>query len=546
MTAPDAEPVTEPEQDTVPSVSAPKGEAPAAEEPTRDGTRATHTYVEVTQPTPGKKYLITYTEGTAAAVMTYNYYSSNYRPSATVVSVSDGTITGDYDSYLFGVEYYNGYYWLGNLNKLAYLSMDYSNDYPYYGYNSNYDSYSDWTYSTSSKTLQNRGNGGYLYLGGSSSNGWYFTSSTSGDPITFYELVEEDVTGTNFYRITELKVGDKVIIAHNDQAMGNTLVSSNRRLNPVRVAHVVAGNEHITVPTNQVSTVQWEVVSGNATNGFVLKNVANNRYLTLDSAGYVTTTNSTSGVATWKYNGTDLSSSKSSSYPYLKFSNEFINFDTASSGNRDIRIYAAIPTYTVTFKDGVTNATLKTEQVEQGASATAPSVPEHTGYVFTGWDKAYDNVTENLTVTAQYTAYSDLKYTVTFRYMNSNGQWVTTVRENVQHGTAATPPSVPTPPSGYTFNSWDKKYNNITSNLTINAVYKRVATEKHVITLRAVYGRANTTATTHIYWYANNDESLATGGDLQKNEGLAINQAITIPTPDLVLLHHRTRDRDRP
>ena len=57
--------------------------------------------------------------------------------------------------------------------------------------------------------------------------------------------------------------------------------------------------------------------------------------------------------------------------------------------------------YTVTFVDWDGNV-LKTEQVEQGTSATAPSNPTREGYNFTGWDVDFSNVTSDLTVTAQY------------------------------------------------------------------------------------------------------------------------------------------------
>ena len=59
--------------------------------------------------------------------------------------------------------------------------------------------------------------------------------------------------------------------------------------------------------------------------------------------------------------------------------------------------------YTVTFVDGVTGETISTVTVESGTAATAPTAPTHEGYTFTGWDKEFSNVTENLTVTAQYT-----------------------------------------------------------------------------------------------------------------------------------------------
>lgn len=68
-------------------------------------------------------------------------------------------------------------------------------------------------------------------------------------------------------------------------------------------------------------------------------------------------------------------------------------------------------TCTVTFKDW-DGTILKTQTVEHGASATAPANPTRTGYTFTGWDKDFANVTSNLTVTAQYKINT---YTVTFK-----------------------------------------------------------------------------------------------------------------------------------
>ena len=59
-------------------------------------------------------------------------------------------------------------------------------------------------------------------------------------------------------------------------------------------------------------------------------------------------------------------------------------------------------TYTVTFKDW-NGTTLKTETVAEGKSATAPTAPTRGGYVFAGWDKAFDNIRSDIVITATYT-----------------------------------------------------------------------------------------------------------------------------------------------
>ena len=59
-------------------------------------------------------------------------------------------------------------------------------------------------------------------------------------------------------------------------------------------------------------------------------------------------------------------------------------------------------THTVTFKD-YDGTVLKTEQVNDGAMATAPANPTREGYKFTGWSCSFTNVTSDLEVTAQYT-----------------------------------------------------------------------------------------------------------------------------------------------
>ena len=135
---------------------------------------------------------------------------------------------------------------------------------------------------------------------------------------------------------------------------------------------------------------------------------------------------------------------------------------TMGATNMSVDVVYSANTYTVTFKDW-NGTVLKTQQVQYGGAATAPANPTRAGYTFTGWDKAFTNVTANLVVTAQYSINS---YTVTFK--DWNGTVLKT--QQVQYGGAATAPANPTR-TGYTFTGWDKAFTNVTANLVVTAQY---------------------------------------------------------------------------
>ncbi len=74
-----------------------------------------------------------------------------------------------------------------------------------------------------------------------------------------------------------------------------------------------------------------------------------------------------------------------------------------STITEDITVTAkySINEYTVTFV-GQDGTVISEETVIYGQAATAPEAPVVEGYAFTGWDKAFDAVTEDMTVTALY------------------------------------------------------------------------------------------------------------------------------------------------
>ena len=131
-----------------------------------------------------------------------------------------------------------------------------------------------------------------------------------------------------------------------------------------------------------------------------------------------------------------------------------------------------VNTFTVTFKDG--EKVLETQTVEYEAAAIAPdtarlSPPE--GMHFSKWDKDFSKVTEDIEVSAVY----ELNvYTVTFK----NGETMIK-NERVKHGFAAPPPNNPLDTPTAKFVGWDKPFDNVTSDLIVNATWE---TKKFTLT----------------------------------------------------------------
>ena len=76
--------------------------------------------------------------------------------------------------------------------------------------------------------------------------------------------------------------------------------------------------------------------------------------------------------------------------------------DTMPAENMTLTAQWQVVLYTVRFVDW-DEREIHVDFVEYGSAATAPSDPVRYGYTFAGWDVPFDNVTSDLTVTAQYT-----------------------------------------------------------------------------------------------------------------------------------------------
>ncbi|MCK9479865.1 MAG: InlB B-repeat-containing protein, partial [Firmicutes bacterium] len=147
-------------------------------------------------------------------------------------------------------------------------------------------------------------------------------------------------------------------------------------------------------------------------------------------------------------------------YTFTGWDEEFDNV----TGDLVVTAQYTINSYNVKFVDHDGNE-IKSESVEHGGGATAPSDPTRPGYTFTGWDEEFDNVTSDLVVTAQYTINS---YNV--KFVDHDGNELKS--ESVEHGGGATAPSDPTRP-GYTFTGWDEEFDNVTGDLVVTAQYSK-------------------------------------------------------------------------
>ena len=143
--------------------------------------------------------------------------------------------------------------------------------------------------------------------------------------------------GTSYERVYSIENGGRyIIVAENSvsgstgYAVGNSTVSGGRYLNPVAIS---VSSSSASVSSN-ADAITW-VASGNSSSGYTFRNVANNKYMGLDSAQYLYPSNS--GVA-WKYTGSSALDNQidTDGYYYLSYSSGKY---TTSKNSGSVRIY---------------------------------------------------------------------------------------------------------------------------------------------------------------------------------------------------------------
>ncbi len=144
------------------------------------------------------------------------------------------------------------------------------------------------------------------------------------------------------------------------------------------------------------------------------------------------------------------------------------------------------PKHTVTFdlNGGTLISGELTQEVEDGKAAEAPEAEN--GNLELSWDKDFSDVTEDLTVTAQW---NKPHYTVTFD-LNGGTLISGELTQSVEEGSAAAEPKAE---NGKLLLSWDKDFSSVTEDLTVTARWTRPAMDS---TELAAYARPRTVTVT--------------------------------------------------
>lgn len=133
--------------------------------------------------------------------------------------------------------------------------------------------------------------------------------------------------------------------------------------------------------------------------------------------------------------------------------------------------------YKVEFKDYDGSAIGAEQSVAEGGFAFAPLInPSRAGWKFVGWDKEFDEVTEDMVITARYEA---IEYEVKF-FGDDGAQLGET--QKVTYENDASAPTAPTV-EGKTFVGWKGDYTGVTRDVNVYAVYETTPkTEMHAVT----------------------------------------------------------------
>lgn len=161
-------------------------------------------------------------------------------------------------------------------------------------------------------------------------------------------------------------------------------------------------------------------------------------------------------------------------YNFIKWDKEIKNV----TENVVITAVYEIKTFIVKFRDNAGNV-VKEEAVNYNAAATAPTLPEIETFEFTGWDKSFEHVKNDLDILP---IYSKIKFMVSFH--DELGDLLE--EQFVEYGEDATSISAPNK-EGYKFVRWDEDLTNVTKDLFVYPIYEKIRNEIYEVRFIDMY-----------------------------------------------------------
>ncbi len=233
------------------------------------------------------------------------------------------------------------------------------------------------------------------------------------------------------------------------------------------------------------------------------------------------------------------------SAPYHEAGYRFDGWDgiyTAVSGDMTVRA-KCVKYFIIQYVD-YDSTVLDYQLLDEGAEVTAPADPVRKNYRFTGWDRTVEIATEDMVITAQYIR----QYTVTFA--DYGGAVLKT--ETVDLGDAVTPPADPSR-DGYTFKGWDTQaYENVTEDIIVYAVYELnrytvtfcMPDGSEIATDTVEHGYAASAPTPQAYYFVWEENENESTFEIGMQEFVGWDTAFNAVTSDLTVTAEYVADTD--
>jgi hypothetical protein len=314
-------------------------------------------------------------------------------------------------------------------------------------------------------------------------SGYYFSywSDASGANPRIDSNVQDDITVTANFSINNYTL---------NYTAGTVGIISG--ISPQTVNYNESGTEVTAIPAVNYHFVKWsdEVTTASRTDSNVKRNIAVTAIFALNSYTLTYTPGAggtISGISpqtvTHNGSGTQVTAVPLTGYHFVKWSdNSTANprIDTKVTANVSVTaIFSDTITlsYTLSYTPGTggTISGISPQSVNYGASGSAITPLPNTGYHFVKWSdnstanpRTDTNITVNIAVSATFEINT---YTVAFD-LTGNGTRTGggALSQTVNYGAAAIAP-IFTADAGWKFSGWNKAFNSITSNLTVQALW---------------------------------------------------------------------------